>query len=63
MKIKIAEEFDKEAAGFIAGKTLALPTGKTPIGMYLELKKIKFDWDKIKIFILDVNYPQNPSEP
>lgn len=40
-KIKIAEEFDRQAAGFITGYRIALPTGKTPIGMYLELKKNK----------------------
>ena len=63
MKIKIAEEFDKTAAGLVAGKTIALPTGKTPIGMYLELKKLDLDWGRIKIFMLDVNYPQDPNDP
>lgn len=63
MKIKIAEDFDRQAAGLISGKTIALPTGSTPIGMYLELKKKKLDWEKINIFMLDVNYPQDPAEP
>lgn len=63
MKIKIAEEFDRQAAGFITGYRIALPTGKTPIGMYLELKRKNLDWSKITVFMLDVNYPQDPAEP
>jgi len=65
---KIISEFDLNASQIISliikkCKAVALPTGKTPVGMYLELKKLNFDWSQIKIFILDVNYPQNPSEP
>ena len=68
MKIKIANGFDPEAAEIVEaqlqlGPVAALPTGKTPIGMYLELKKMNLGWTKIKIFMLDVNYPQDPKDP
>lgn len=63
MKIIIAENFARLAATMIGGKTLALPTGNTSIGMYNELKKLNLDWRRIKIFMLDVNYPQDPVEP
>lgn len=63
MSIIISEDFDRQAADLIVGKTLALPTGNTPIGMYLELKKKDIDWKKIIVFVLDVNFPQDPAEP
>lgn len=63
MKIKIANDLNREAADLIGGKTIALPTGKTPAGMYRELKKMNLDWSRITIFMLDVNYPQNPNDP
>lgn len=63
-------EFDNKAAEYfidILKKnnifSIALPTGNTPLGMYQELKRKKFDWSKIKIFMLDANYPQDPKEP
>lgn len=63
MPIIIAENFDREAAELISGKTIALPTGNTPVGMYQELKKRNLDWGKITVFMLDVNYSQDPAEP
>lgn len=63
MSIIISEDFDRQAADLITGKTIALPTGKTPIGMYLELKRKNLDWGEITVFMLDVNYPQDPAEP
>lgn len=63
MSIIISEDFDRQAAGLISGKTIALPTGNTPVGMYQELKNKNIDWSKITVFMLDVNYPQDPAEP
>lgn len=63
MPILIAKDFDREAAELIAGKIIALPTGNTPIGMYQELKQKNLDWGEITVFMLDVNYPQDPAEP
>lgn len=65
---KIITSFDFNASQIIDlinnnCQTMALPTGNTPIGMYLELKKRNIDWKKVKVFMLDVNYPQNPAEP
>ena len=66
--LKTGEELDQTAAEWVAenlknGGTAALPTGNTPVGMYRELKQKQFDWQNIKIFMLDVNYPQDPNEP
>lgn len=56
------QELDAAAAKFIQNNfVLALPAGKTPLGMYRELIKKKINWSRVKIFMLDVNYPQNPS--
>lgn len=63
MQINVYKNPDKEAADLIACKTIALPTGNTPIGMYLELKKKNIDWGEITVFMLDVNYPQDPADP
>lgn len=48
------------AAGQITGKpdsVLALPTGATPIGMYMELIKKKLDFSRITVFNLGEYYP------
>ena len=68
MQIKILGKFDVEGAEIVGaqfkpGRGMALPTGNTPIGIYIELKKLKLDWGQINIFMLDVNYPQDPSDP
>lgn len=68
MQIKIFDNIDTEAANTIAlqlkrNASIALPTGNTPLGMYRELVQQKIDWSKIKIFMLDVNYPQDPNDP
>src|SRR3989344_2439893 len=68
MQIKILGKFDVEGAEIVGaqfkpGRGVALPTGNTPIGIYIELKKLKLDWSQINIFMLDVNYPQDPSDP
>lgn len=58
------QELDAAAAKFIQNNfVLALPAGKTPLGMYRELIKKKINWVRVKIFMLDVNYPQDPSDP
>jgi glucosamine-6-phosphate deaminase len=61
--VKNGEEFDQEAAAFIAPGVIAFPTGNTPVGMYRELRSRNIDWSKITIFMLDANYPQDPNEP
>lgn len=68
MNIKITDNFDISAAKMIAGeaekaRVMALPTGNTPLGLYRELKKMRLDWSRITIFMLDINYPQDPAEP
>lgn len=57
-------ELDAAAAKFIQNNlVLALPAGRTPLGMYRELIKKKINWARVKIFMLDVNYPQNQADP
>ncbi|MDZ7587459.1 MAG: glucosamine-6-phosphate deaminase [Patescibacteria group bacterium] len=61
-------DFDIDAANIVISVLkesviIALPTGTTPLGMYRELVKAKINWSKIKIFMLDVNYPQDPKDP
>lgn len=63
----LKKDFDKQAAEYMVKnltkiRTIALATGNTPVGMYRELIKKKIDWRKIKIFMLDVNYPQDPDD-
>ena len=69
MPIKILNKFDSEAAKMVeaqwrsSGRVAALPTGNTPIGMYQQLRQKKIDWNGIKVFMLDVNFPQDPNDP
>lgn len=65
---KTGNELDQAAAEWVAenlinGGTAALPTGNTQVGMYRQLRQKQLDWNKIKIFMLDVNYPEDPNEP
>ena len=62
MKIVIERNEADFVAENITKGIIALPTGKTPLRMYQELIKKKINWDTIKIFMLDVNYPQNPAD-
>ncbi len=61
--VKNGEELDRAAADFVEPGVVAFPTGSTPVGMYRELRSRSMDWTKLTIFMLDVNYPQDPSEP
>ena len=56
-------DFDAKAAEFLIEGVVALPTGNTPLGMYRLLRERKIDWSKIKIFMLDAFYPQEPNDP
>lgn len=72
MKIVVEKneaDFDRTAAEMMrqelsGGGTVLLPTGKTAVGMYQRLVQNRqlLAWNKIKIFMLDVNYPQDPAE-
>lgn len=67
---KRIQEFDEQAALVVSQMiqssdkkiVVAFPTGNTPAGMYQELRKKKIDWNNVMIFMLDVNYPQDPND-
>lgn len=56
-------DFDAKAAEFLIEGDVALPTGNTPLGMYRLLREKTIDWSKIKIFMLDAFWPQEPNDP
>lgn len=45
-------------------KNIALPTGNSPLGLYKYIiVHNQVNWKLVKIFMLDVIYPQNPLDP
>lgn len=61
--IKNAVYLDQAAADCLHPGVVALPTGKTPLGMYQVLRQRSIDWPKITIFMLDAFWPQDPGDP
>jgi glucosamine-6-phosphate deaminase len=61
--VKNGESFERTAADFVEPGVIALPTGNTPLDLYQELRNRSIDWSKLSIFMLDVNYPQDPADP